>query len=180
MDPSIVPQRRSRRPDLRRGSLRDRLLGLLLLNALPILALAVIAFRVHRGDARWAEIIPESLVQNGPYIAAGVIAFSTLAWVFLPLFGALHGRFRESLRASRARAGGGLGRRLIEALLFLPRLAIFCVLHVVLAVSWIATLAALVASLAFLARAIWPDAVDGWLPFDPPDPRALLGGEAPR
>lgn len=171
-----APVRRSRRT-LSKGRWRDRLVLLLLMNALPIAGLAVVAYRVRRGDATWGEVVPESVIVNGPYVAVAVVLLSLMVWVALPLIGAADQRVRDGLdgSAERRRNGGAL-RKLWELLLQPFRMLAVVLLWVATAVAWSGTFAALAGFALFLTRMAAPEWVDSWLPFSPPDPRDLLGG----
>lgn len=173
-EPRPAPVRRSRR-ELHSGKWKDRIILLLIMNALPIIGVGVIWYRVRRGDSTWGEVIPDSVLVNGPYIAASILLLSVAVWALLPALGSLSGRVRDQLAASDERRRHGGTMRTAWEFAATPFRWIFAVvLWILTAFAWFLTFASLAAFALFLIRAVSPQWVDGWLPFTPPDPRDLL------
>lgn len=151
-------------------------LGLLLVvNALPMLALAYVGWRVSKGDTTWGEVLPPGLRHHGLWLCVWISVIGLLAWLLMPLASAGARRLHGAL--SRAREPGRSAfRRFSDAVLWLPRQVFFFVFFVLRGVFFLAALATLGLIVLSMIRLAKPDFLAGFPPL-PDDPLALLRRE---
>ncbi len=156
------------------SSIRQGLLLLLAINALPLLGLGFMAYRVHRGEAAWRDLLSDGVARNGPYVVLGILAVTLFAYVVLP--GVQAGGRKVAAwigRADEARRGGGAGRVVAGISWPFERLA-FGLLFLLRGLAVLGSLATLAFVAVFIVRMLRPEFLSAWLAFLPEDPFALV------
>jgi hypothetical protein len=165
----VTVSRRIQHAQTPRSAFAQKLKMLLLLNALPLAAVAFLAWKLWRGTLTLEAMkarLPAGAGDNLLAFALVLLALIVVASFLLPIvsFGVRMLRLRHLLAVERWRTGRAV-RRGWEVLWFLPRTLTYAVLWSLRLISMLATLALSVAAMVFVVRLIKPDFGEAWLPI---------------
>ncbi|MEZ6196314.1 MAG: hypothetical protein R3F20_11410 [Planctomycetota bacterium] len=150
----------------KKSSLGGRILGLLLINILPIGGLAALAWGITTGRVD-PDRLPAGLGRNALLAGVSLALLFVLASLLLPLVhSAAKGlRIARHVSAERRREGG-MGRKLWEWLLWPFRALGYLVFWLLRFSIYIGSLALIAAIVVFAVRAFRPDFAESWLDLD--------------
>lgn len=149
-----------------RSTWRGRLLGLALINILPLAGLAWLGWALATDRVSMRDL-PDGLARNGALFGVAVLLLFLVASLLLPFVHAAVKALARQLGESRyRRAEGGGFRRLVEWLLWPFRTLLHALLWLVRLLLMLTSFALIAAALLFLVRMFAPEIGEDWLPID--------------
>lgn len=126
----------------------------LLLNTVPLVATAYVAFRYWRGEVEFRHV-PPGLLSAAIGFGVGVLLLGLLCWGLFPMMSSLERTLRASMGRTHERMRRGVGSFLVQLPAWLLKAPLF-------AIAWLSTAATSVlivvnalALLGFIGVVVW-------------------------
>ncbi len=142
------------------SSTKSKIFGYMLINIIPIGGIVALVWGLNQGKISLDDL-PGGLGRNALYFAVSVALLILCASLLLPVTHRLAGHFKARLGWSgELRSHGGVGRKMWEGLLWLPRQLGFRVSALLRFVFILASVILIACSVIFIIRFLNPELLE--------------------